>query len=118
METWEDIRVALDALLRALAAGLLGLAGYAVLALLPVARAALTEFITTRAWRRWTDVAAGAAAEIADPTNPAASVPAKAAEMVKGLPDAARILDGGQAAAERAINRALSAIKAGEVMGQ
>jgi hypothetical protein len=111
MDTWEDIRAGLDALLRLLAVGLLGLAGYAIKALLPLAKAALTEWLTTRAFARWTKVAAGAAAEIADPGNLATSIPAKAAEMVRGLPDAMAVLGGSQAAAERAISRALSEIK-------
>lgn len=111
METWEDIRTGLDALLRLAAVGLLGLAGYALRALLPLAKAALTEWLTTLAFARWTKVAEGAASELADPTNLASSVRAKAAEMVQGLPDAAAVLGGNQEAAERAISRALSEIK-------
>jgi hypothetical protein len=88
METWDEIRALLDLALRGLAIGLIGLLGYAVTLLVPIARAWLTEKITASAFARWTKVADGAAAEIADSSNPAVSVKAKAAEMVRGLPDA------------------------------
>jgi hypothetical protein len=111
METWEEIRAALDVLLRLLASGLIVMAGFAVKALLPVARAALTEWITTRAWTRWTAAADSRAAAILDPSNPASSVVAQAVDMMAGVKDAAAFLGGTQAAAQAAIERAISARK-------
>jgi hypothetical protein len=105
--------IALAAGVLAMLAWMIGMVVRLLWGLRPQLQAAITEWLTTKAFARWTKVAEGAAAEIADPGNPAVSVKAKAAELVRGLPDAAQVLGGDQAAAERAINRALSTIKVG-----
>lgn len=117
METWEDIRVALDALLRLLALGLIGLAGWAIKTILPLALAALREAITSWAMERWTRRADEAAATIVDPRNPASSVPAEAAKMVAGIPDAAKALGAEQADAARAIERRVSLLRTAPLAG-
>ncbi|WP_419900735.1 hypothetical protein [Roseomonas sp. USHLN139] len=118
METWEEIRAALDALLRLTALGVLAALGLAVRSVLPhlpalfIAGAqALREWLTTMAKARWDARATEAAAAILDPENPAANVAAEASKMLAGIPDAVATLGGTKDAAQAAIERRVSALR-------
>lgn len=113
MDSWEDIRATLDLVLRGLAAGLIGLLGYAVTLLLPIARAWLAERITASAVGRLTDRATEVAAQIVDPNSPISNVAQQASEMASTMPQAMANAGVSVEAVGRLISRKVSEIKVG-----
>jgi hypothetical protein len=111
METWDEIRALLDLALRELAVGLIGLLGYAITLLLPIARAWLAERITASAMVRLKDRAKEEVAAILDPTKPILSVPQIAAAMLDGMPQAVKNADASEAGVRALLNRTISEVK-------
>jgi len=88
MESWDEIRMGLDLLLRTFAVGVMGVAGYGVTLLLPVARQWLAEKITTSAVNRLEVSVKAKAAQILDPASPTISAITAAKEIAASKPQA------------------------------
>lgn len=88
METWEDIRMALDLALRGAALAAVGIFGYAVTLMVPIVRQWLAEKITFSAVSRLEGAIRAKAADIADPRIPVISTMAAAQEIAANKPQA------------------------------
>jgi hypothetical protein len=111
METWDEIRALLDLALRGLAVGLIGLLGYAVTLLVPIARTWLAEKITSSAMARLTEQATGRAAQIVSGAAEAATVSQQAMEMASAMPQAMKNAEASVEGVGKLIARKVAEIK-------
>jgi len=95
----------------ALIVGLLGLATKLLWGLGPMLKAAIQEWVTTKTTARLKTVLTAKASAIVDTANPAASVVAKATEVMEGYPDMVRILGASQAGIEKALSDTVSEVR-------
>lgn len=91
--------------------GILGLAAKLLWGLSPMVKAAIQEWVTSKATARFKSVLTAKASAIVDPSNPASSVAAKAAEVIKGYPDMVQILGASQASVEKALSDTVSEVR-------
>lgn len=101
----------LKAAVVALVVGLLLLATKLMWGLGPMLKAAIQEWVTSKATARFKSVLAAKASAIVDPANPAISVAEKAAEVMQGYPDMVQVLGATQDSVARALRDAVSEVK-------
>jgi len=101
----------LKAAVIALVVGLLLLTTKILWGLGPMLKAAIQEWVTTKATARLKTVLTAKASAIVDTANPAASVVAKATEVMEGYPDMVRILGASQAGIEKALSDTVSEVR-------
>jgi len=90
---------------------LLGLATKLLWGLSPMLKAAIQEWVTTKATARLKVVLSAKASAILDPANPSVSVVEKAAEVMKGYPDIVGALGATQESVERTLRDTISEVK-------